>query len=52
MVQRDADGGPFEALPLVRNENGTYEGMLFDVMRAGRVLTSIGRRRAVADATR
>jgi hypothetical protein len=30
MVQR-AEGGPFEALPLVRNENGTYEGMIFDV---------------------
>ena len=30
-VQR-TPGGPFESLPLVRNENGTYEGMIFDVM--------------------
>ena len=29
-VQR-APGGPFESLPLVRNENGTFDGMIFDV---------------------
>ena len=29
-VQR-TPGGPFESLPLVRNENGTYDGMIFDV---------------------
>ena len=29
-VQR-TPGGPFESLPLVRNENGTFDGMIFDV---------------------
>ena len=29
-VQR-TPGGPFESLPLVRNENGSYDGMIFDV---------------------
>jgi hypothetical protein len=29
-VQR-TPGGPFESLPLVRNEDGSYDGMIFDV---------------------
>ena len=49
MVQR-TPGGQFESLPLVRNENGAYEGMIFDVNGARR-LSGRRRRRAVASFT-